>query len=73
MFQQQQNIIEKAWQDRTLLKTAAVQNCIHDILELLDKGKLRVATPQDDGSWQVNDWVKKAVLSLIHISEPTRP
>ncbi len=69
MFQQQQNIIEKAWQDRTLLKTAAVQNCIHDILELLDKGKLRVATPQDDGSWQVNDWVKKAVIMYFPIAK----
>ena len=68
-------IIEKAWENRELLKDQSTQNAIREVIEQLDKGKLRVAE-LESGSWKVNDWVKKAVilyLSLIHISEPTRP
>ncbi|MCF8254308.1 MAG: 2,3,4,5-tetrahydropyridine-2,6-dicarboxylate N-succinyltransferase [Bacteroidia bacterium] len=60
------NIIESAWEDRSLLATEATQNAINEVIELLDKGKLRVAEPTANG-WQVNDWVKKAVILYFPI------
>lgn len=62
------NIIDKAWEDRSLLKETETQNKIRDVIELLDKGKLRVAEPRGD-SWQVNDWVKKAVVMYFPIQK----
>lgn len=63
-----QNTIEKAWENRELLKDKSVVNTINDVIELLDQGKLRVAEPLPNGNWQVNDWVKKAVILYF----PTR-
>lgn len=60
-------IIEAAWNNRELLKEASTQNTINEVIELLDKGKLRVAEPLADGSWKVNDWVKKAVIMYFPI------
>lgn len=62
-----QNSIEAAWQNRELLKEASTQRIINEVIELLDKGKLRVAEPLADGSWKVNDWVKKAVIMYFPI------
>src|SRR5688572_14963287 len=62
-----QTTIEAAWQNRELLKEASTQKTINEVIELLDKGKLRVAEPQPDGSWKVNDWVKKAVILYFPI------
>jgi len=55
-------IIEKAWEDRSLLQNKETVAVIENVVELLDKGKLRTAEPREDGSWQVNEWVKKAVI-----------
>lgn len=64
-----QNTIEKAWEDRSLLKEAATQEAIRELLEMLDKGKVRVAEPKEDGSWQVNEWVKKGVVLYFPIQK----
>ncbi len=64
-----QSIIEKTWDDRDLLKSEESQNAIKEVLELLDKGKLRVAEPTADGDWKVNDWVKKAVVLFFPIAK----
>ena len=61
-----QEIIQRAWQDRSLLKNAETQTAIRDIIEKLDKGALRVAEPTTNG-WKVNDWVKKAVILYFPI------
>lgn len=60
-------LIEKAWEDRSLLANPEVQNTINAVIEELDKGRLRVAQPNEDGSWTVNDWVKKAVIMYFPI------
>lgn len=60
-------IIEQAFDNRELLQLPDTQNAIRHTIEELDKGKLRVASPQPDGSWKVNDWVKKAVLLYFSI------
>ena len=62
-------IIEAAWEDRTLLKEETTRNAIHGVVEELDKGRLRVAEPDDAGLWQVNDWVKKAVVLYFPICQ----
>jgi 2,3,4,5-tetrahydropyridine-2,6-dicarboxylate N-succinyltransferase len=59
-------IIENAWNNRELLSEKEVQNAINTIIEELDKGRIRVAEPSDDG-WIVNQWVKKAVILYFPI------
>lgn len=63
-----QNIIEQAWENRALLQQTETQNTIREVIELLDSGKLRVAEPTQNG-WQVNEWVKKAVVMYFPIQK----
>ena len=63
------NTIEQAWDNRELIKEAAVQDSIREVLELLDKGKVRVAEPTADGDWKVNEWIKKAVVLYFPIQK----
>lgn len=60
-------IIEQAWDNRELLKEEATVKAIEQVIEDIDKGRLRVAEPLEDGSWQVNEWVKKAVVMYFPI------
>jgi 2,3,4,5-tetrahydropyridine-2-carboxylate N-succinyltransferase len=55
-------LIEAAWEDRSLLQDSKTTQAIEAVIEDLDKGLLRVAEPNADGSWSVNDWIKKAVV-----------
>lgn len=61
-------IIEKAWENRELLNDPKTQECIREIIEELDKGKIRVAQP-GDGNWIVNEWIKKAVILYFPIQK----
>ncbi|RNL85982.1 2,3,4,5-tetrahydropyridine-2,6-dicarboxylate N-succinyltransferase [Sinomicrobium pectinilyticum] len=61
-------IIESAWNDRDLLKEENTQSTIREVIRLLDEGELRVAQPTDNG-WQVNEWVKKAVVLYFPIQK----
>ena len=63
-----QNIIESAWDDRTLLDKSETQEAIRQVIKQLDSGKIRVASPVDEG-WQVNEWVKKAVVLYFPIQK----
>ena len=63
-----QEIIEKAWDDRSLLKEETTTDAIRKVIDLLDKGTLRVAEPKGD-DWQVNEWVKKAVVLYFPIQK----
>ncbi len=60
--------IEKAWENRALLSEENTINAIREVIDLLDSGALRVAEPTDDG-WQVNEWVKKAVVLYFPIQK----
>lgn len=62
-----QQEIERAWEDRSLLKERGIVQVIEHTIDLLDKGELRVADPIESG-WKVNEWVKKAVILYF----PTR-
>jgi 2,3,4,5-tetrahydropyridine-2-carboxylate N-succinyltransferase len=68
MFTQYQLKIQEAWEDRLLLKENDVKEAINAVIEHLDKGRLRVAEPTDDG-WKVNEWIKKAVILYFLIRE----
>ncbi len=71
-----QSTIEQAWENRALLQEENTQKAIRDVIELLDNGKLRVAEPTSNtstslstGSWQVNEWIKKAVVMYFPIQK----
>ena len=55
-----QELIEKAWENREYLKNSTTIEAIRSVIELLDKGQLRIAE-QINGKWRVNEWIKKAV------------
>ncbi len=61
--------IEQAWDDRSLIQQADTQKAIREVMELLDKGKVRVAEPTEEGIWKVNDWIKKAVVLYFPIQK----
>ncbi|QQU04634.1 2,3,4,5-tetrahydropyridine-2,6-dicarboxylate N-succinyltransferase [Myroides odoratus] len=65
---QLQHIIETAWNDRSLLQHQDTQDAIREVIEAVDQGKLRVAEPTATG-WQVNEWVKKAVVLYFPIQK----
>jgi 2,3,4,5-tetrahydropyridine-2-carboxylate N-succinyltransferase len=61
-----QEVIEKAWEQREMLKEKTTQDAIREVIDQLDRGVLRVAEPAETG-WKVNDWVKKAVILYFPI------
>ena len=67
-MKQLQSVIENAWDDRSLLKNEVTQDAIRSVITLIDEGTLRVAEPTTDG-WQVNEWVKKAVVLYFPIQK----
>jgi 2,3,4,5-tetrahydropyridine-2-carboxylate N-succinyltransferase len=60
--------IEKAWENRELLKTSGTQDAIRQVIDHLDEGRLRCAEPVPDG-WRINEWVKKAVVLYFPIQQ----
>jgi len=67
-MKQLQFVIENAWDDRSLLTNNVTIEAIKSVVDLVDAGTLRVAEPTDDG-WQVNEWVKKAVVLYFPIQK----
>lgn len=65
---QLQSTIEKAWENRALLQEETTTKTIREVIDLLDAGTLRVAEPTENG-WQVNEWVKKAVVMYFPIQK----
>jgi 2,3,4,5-tetrahydropyridine-2-carboxylate N-succinyltransferase len=63
-----ENLINQAWDNRDLLKEQNTIKAIREVIEYLDQGKLRCAEPTNDG-WQVNEWVKKAVVLYFPIQK----
>ena len=61
-------IIEAVWEDRKLLDKEENKEIIRQVIEDLDKGKLRVAEPDENG-WKVNEWIKKAVILYFPIQK----
>ncbi len=73
MYEHLKSTVEQAWADRSLLSEPEIQSAIREVIELIDKGRLRTAEPVDmeKSLWQVNEWVKKAVILYFPI-QPMR-
>ena len=63
-----QTKIEAAWNDRALLKEETYSNAVREVIEKVDKGRLRVAEPTEN-DWVVNEWVKQAILMYFGIQQ----
>ena len=68
-FEIERIIIEEAWQDRSLLQKEETKEAIRRVIEAVDKGVVRCAEPLDleNSKWQVNEWVKKAIIMYFPI------
>lgn len=67
-------LIQAAWSIRDLLKEDRYSDAVRNVIEELDKGRLRVASPSDpstgaQGGWTVNEWVKQAILMYFGIQQ----
>jgi 2,3,4,5-tetrahydropyridine-2-carboxylate N-succinyltransferase len=60
------NLIVEAWENRDLLQDEKYKSAVKSVIEEVDKGRLRVASPGADG-WVVNEWVKQAILMYFGI------
>ena len=67
-MQHLQNIINETWENKELLEQKENQDAIRQVIDKLDLGELRVAEPSADG-WQLNEWVKKAVVMYFPIQK----
>lgn len=61
-------IIEAAWENRSLLEKPETQETIRKVIDQLDGGLLRVAEP-NGSNWTVNEWIKKAVVLYFPIQK----
>lgn len=67
-MKQLREIIEQAWENRSLLQDKSVINAIRTVISYLDSGDLRCASYENE-SWQINEWVKKAVVLYFPIQQ----
>jgi 2,3,4,5-tetrahydropyridine-2,6-dicarboxylate N-succinyltransferase len=61
-------LIEEAWVNRELLQAGKHSDAVRAVIEEVDKGRLRVASPEA-GKWVVNEWVKQAILMYFGIQQ----
>ena len=71
MFADLESVITQAWEDRASVTPASreVREPVEAALELLDSGKARVAEPDGNGGWKVNQWLKQAVLLSFRLND----
>lgn len=63
-----QQLVLEAWSNRDLLKENKYSDAVRAVIEEVDKGRLRTAAPTETG-WQVNEWVKQAILMYFGIQQ----
>ena len=61
-------LVREAWGNRDLLKDNKYSDAVRAVIEEVDKGRLRVASPENEG-WVVNEWVKQAILMYFGIQQ----
>ena len=68
-----QSAIEAAWEERDTITPgkSKVREAVNEALDLLDSGRARVAEPDGEGGWRVNQWLKKAVLLSFRLHDNT--
>jgi 2,3,4,5-tetrahydropyridine-2,6-dicarboxylate N-succinyltransferase len=62
------DLILEAWSNRELLKDKKYADAVRAVIEEVDKGRLRTASPSQTG-WEVNEWVKQAILMYFGIQQ----
>jgi 2,3,4,5-tetrahydropyridine-2,6-dicarboxylate N-succinyltransferase len=67
-FKKMKDLILEAWGNRELLKDKKYSDAVRAVIEEVDKGRLRTASPTENG-WQVNEWVKQAILMYFGIQQ----
>lgn len=68
MYSKEKKIINIAWEDGSKLKESKTSEVLNYVVELLDKGLVRIADPIG-GGWKINEWVKKAVIMYFPVRE----
>ena len=70
-FEEFKAVVEQAWENRDMLNNEEVRTAIRAVVEAVDKGELRCAEPIDleKSEWQVNEWVKKAIIMYFPIQK----
>jgi 2,3,4,5-tetrahydropyridine-2-carboxylate N-succinyltransferase len=63
-----QKLIAEVWSNRELLKDTKYADAVRAVIEEVDKGRLRTASPTENG-WQVNEWVKQGILMYFAIQQ----
>ena len=66
--QKMKELILQAWNNRDLLKEKKYSDTVRAVIEEVDKGRLRTASPSEHG-WIVNEWVKQAILLYFGIQQ----
>ena len=72
MSSELEQVIEEAWEARDLVNTATggpIREAVEAALTALDNGESRVAEREADGTWRVNQWLKKAVLLSFRLND----
>lgn len=72
MSSELEQVIEEAWDARDLVNTATggpIREAVEAALNALDNGEARVAEREADGTWRVNQWLKKAVLLSFRLND----
>ncbi|MCB1305360.1 MAG: 2,3,4,5-tetrahydropyridine-2,6-dicarboxylate N-succinyltransferase [Leptospiraceae bacterium] len=69
MYEEMKEQIEAMYENRDMMKEPAAKELVREALELLNQGKIRVAEQISQGQWQVNAWVKKAILLYFPLAE----
>lgn len=67
-YMELQELIKEVWNNRELLKEQKYTDAVRSVIEEVDKGRLRTAAPIENG-WQVNEWVKQAILLYFGIQQ----
>ena len=73
MSQSPQSVIEQAWDNRANLSagdiSTEIRNAVSAVIDGLNSGRIRVAERRSVGQWEVNQWVKKAVLLSFRLED----
>jgi len=68
MLENVKDIVEKAWNNKEIINDNQTRQAIHSVIEYLDRGEIRVASSaEEDSSWVVHDWIKKAIILYFQI------
>ena len=65
-------MIKEVWDNRELLKDETYSDAVRNVIDKVDKGKLRTAEPvvsEAGNAWKVNEWVKQAILLYFGIQQ----